>query len=86
MMLCDQFGDTVENTGARQYAKHGHQLAKVTGLTNPAGPKETASSLTTSSPAPILTSVDAAVHSEALASDISGEITQQRINHRTLIG
>lgn len=35
MMLRDQFGDAVENTGARQHAKHGHQLAKVTGLTHP---------------------------------------------------
>jgi hypothetical protein len=34
---------------------------------------------------PILTRVDAAVHTDAFASDISAEVTQKGINDRALI-
>ena len=46
---------------------------------------DTASNLPTSNPAPILTSVLAAVHKDAFANDISGEVVQQSRNYRTLI-
>lgn len=85
MMLGYQLSDAVKYPGPRQYAKYGHQLAEVTACPTPAGPNDTASSLTTSRPAPILTSVDAAVHRDAFASDISGEIAQQRVNYRALV-
>lgn len=76
-MLGNQLSDAIKNPGASQYAKDGDQLPEVTGWPTPAGPNETASSFTTSRPAPILTNVDAAVHSDAFANDISGEVAQQ---------
>ncbi len=84
-MLRHQLRDAIKYPGPGQHAEYGDQLPEVTGRPTPAGPNETASSLTTSRPAPILTSVDAAVHSEAFANDISGEVAQQRVNHRPLV-
>ena len=85
MMLRHQLRDAIKYPGPGQHAEYGDQLPEVTGLANARRPKRDGQQLTTSRPAPILTSVDAAVHSEAFANDISGEVAQQRVNHRPLV-
>ncbi len=83
-MLRHQLRDAIKYPGPGQHASTVTSCRKLPAA-NARRPNETASSLTTSRPAPILTSVDAAVHSEAFANDISGEVAQQRVNHRPLV-
>lgn len=85
MVLGNVFGYTVKDASPGKHAEHGNQLAEICRQPKPAGPNDTASNLPTSNPAPILTSVLAAVHKDAFANDISGEVVQQSRNYRTLI-
>lgn len=85
MVLGNVFGYTVKDASPGKHAEHGNQLAEICRQPSPAGPNDTASNLPTSNPAPILTSVLAAVHKDAFANDISGEVVQQSRNYRTLI-
>ena len=76
MVLRNIFRDAVENAGPRQDTKHGDHLAEVTACPHLPGQTTPPASFTTSNPAPIFTSVLAAVHKDALASDISGEVVE----------
>lgn len=85
MVLGNVFGYTVKDASPASTPSTVINWRKFAASPSPAGPNDTASNLPTSNPAPILTSVLAAVHKDAFANDISGKVVQQSRNYRTLI-